>query len=270
MTAFISVRSPITSFAIVNLNGTVDWMVAQRQALLAWTGHALSISPTVNRKMSLAHWGNSYVSGRGLLALAGKGQVYSVELKSGEQFIAHPSNILGYTVNQKPPRPYRFKSSSLRLQVPSLDLGRLVPDTKFFRVMRESETWKGISLFLFTLRTWSRRTIWGDRLFLQFEGPATLLVQSRASRMSDVLTTRDVNEMADSPAGVTQEAVVLLRTGKTEGDAPASTSPSSAAPGHSSPPLPSSSPQPGRISVASIRRDGKVDIQEAKDFQEFR
>jgi hypothetical protein len=51
MTAFISVRSPITSFAIVNLNGTVDWMVAQRQALLAWTGHALSISPTVNRKM---------------------------------------------------------------------------------------------------------------------------------------------------------------------------------------------------------------------------
>jgi hypothetical protein len=99
--------------------------------------------------------------------------VYSVELKSGEQFIAHPSNILGYTVNQKPPRPYRFKSSSLRLQVPSLDLGRLVPDTKFFRVMRESETWKGISLFLFTLRTWSRRTIWGDRV--SFEDSAQSL-----------------------------------------------------------------------------------------------
>src|SRR5438128_71701 len=51
ITALISTKSPITSFAVVHLNGTVDWMVAQRQALLAWTGHTLSVKPTVNRKM---------------------------------------------------------------------------------------------------------------------------------------------------------------------------------------------------------------------------
>lgn len=87
--------------------------------------------------------------------------------------------------------------------------------------------------------------------------------------MSDVLTTRDVNEMADAPAGVTQEAVVLPQTSKAESDASASTGPSSTAPVHSSR-APLSWLQSGRLSVASIRRDGKVDIQEAKDFQEFR
>jgi hypothetical protein len=45
------------------------------------------------------------------------------------------------------------------------------------------------------------------QLFLRFEGPATLLLQSRASRLSDVLTLRDVDEIADSPPGAVQDAV---------------------------------------------------------------
>lgn len=51
VSALISTKSPITSFAVVHLNGTIDWMIAQRQALLAWTGHTLSISPTINRRL---------------------------------------------------------------------------------------------------------------------------------------------------------------------------------------------------------------------------
>lgn len=51
VSALISTKSPITSFAVVHLDGTIDWMVAQRQALFAWTGHTLSISPTINRKL---------------------------------------------------------------------------------------------------------------------------------------------------------------------------------------------------------------------------
>lgn len=49
--ALISVRSPVTSFAVLHLNGSVDWIVAQRTALLAWTGHALNIKPTLNKKL---------------------------------------------------------------------------------------------------------------------------------------------------------------------------------------------------------------------------
>lgn len=39
------------------------------------------------------HWGNSEVTGRGLIALAGKGQIYSIDLKEGEQYIAHPGYV---------------------------------------------------------------------------------------------------------------------------------------------------------------------------------
>ena len=51
VSALIATKSPITSFAVVHLNGTIDWMIAQRQALLAWTGHTLSINPTINRRL---------------------------------------------------------------------------------------------------------------------------------------------------------------------------------------------------------------------------
>ena len=191
-------------------------MVAQRKALLAWTGHTLSVSPSINREMSLAHWGNTEVTGRGLVALAGPGQIYQLDLKSGEEYVAYPGNVVAYTITQHPPIPYRFKSSNLRFQIPNLGLGYLVPDTKFFRVMRETDTWKAIANLFFNLRTTARRTIWGDRLFLKFHGPATILLSSRATRISDVLTSRDVNEIADSPAGAAQAAVTLTGTSKNE------------------------------------------------------
>jgi hypothetical protein len=169
--------------------------------------------------MSLAHWGNTEVTGRGLVALAGPGQIYQVTLKPGEEYVAHPGNVVAYTITQNPPLPYRFRASNLRFQILNLGLGYLVPDTKFFRVMQDSSIWSGLKKLLFGLRTAARRTIWGDRLFLQFKGPTTLLLSSRASRISDVLTSRDINEIADSEAGVAQSAVMLLRTPKEE-DAP--------------------------------------------------
>ncbi|THC98849.1 hypothetical protein EYZ11_001696 [Aspergillus tanneri] len=194
----------ITSFAVVHLNGSVDWMVAQRQALLAWTGRSLSVRPTVNRSLSLAHWGSSEVTGRGLLALVGTGQLYSIELKAGEQYIVHPSNVVAYTISSNPPRPYRFKSTTLKFQVPGLkSLPKFVQDSKFIRDMSDSNTWKTTMRILHKIRTWSRMTIWGDRLFLQFDGPTTIILQTRGPRINEVLTSQEVNEIADSPRGLT-------------------------------------------------------------------
>lgn len=50
-TALISTKSKVTSMVVVHLDGRLDWMVAQRNALLAWTGHNLTLSPRVNTKM---------------------------------------------------------------------------------------------------------------------------------------------------------------------------------------------------------------------------
>ena len=164
----------------------------------------------------------------------------------------YSSNVLAYSVTPNPPLPYRLKSSVLRLQIPNMSLSRLIPNTKFFRVMRETPTWRAITNFAFTLRTWSRRTILGDRLFLHFRGPTIVLLQTRASRLSDVLTTRDVNEIADTPAGAVQAAVTLTASNPHEKDSVrAPTTPTI---------------NKTRMSFASIGQDGKVKFEEKDDL----
>jgi uncharacterized protein (AIM24 family) len=91
VTALVATKSPISSIVTVNLDGRQDWIISQRQALLAWTGHTLSLKPQYNVKLGLAHWGNTYITGRGLLALVGSGQIYQVQLKAGESYVAHPA-----------------------------------------------------------------------------------------------------------------------------------------------------------------------------------
>ncbi|KAI9670072.1 MAG: Altered inheritance of mitochondria protein 24, mitochondrial [Trizodia sp. TS-e1964] len=252
--ALISTKSPITSCAVVRLDGTIDWMIAQRRALLAWTGHSITINPMANTKLSLAHWGNSQVTGRGLVALVGKGQIFQITLKAGEEYVAHPSNIVAYTVTRNPPLPYRLKSSTLQLQIPGLSFASFLPDTKFFRVMGNSDTWKSVARIFFSLRTWSRRTIWGDRLFLQFYGPTTILLQSRASRLSDVLSSRDINEIADAPPGAIQAAVTLAKAKEEASESKPAATKIDHAPS---------------LHVASVGPGGKVKFQDADNFKSF-
>ncbi|THV44859.1 hypothetical protein BGAL_0566g00020 [Botrytis galanthina] len=212
--ALVSTKNPITSMEVLHLDGREDWMVTQRDALLAWTGHRLSVSPTMNRSMSIAHWGNTQITGRGLVALAGAGRIYEITLKEGEEFVAHPGNVVAYTMNQNRPLPYRLKASILKLQIPTLGFSKLLPDIKFFRVMQQTDSWNFVKRIAFTLRTAMRRTIWGDRLFLQFRGPTTLLMSTRATRISDVLTNKDINEIADAPPGAVTEAIELAKEPK--------------------------------------------------------
>jgi uncharacterized protein (AIM24 family) len=166
VTALISTKSPISSIVTVHLDGRQDWLITQRQALLAWTGQTLSLKPQYNTKLGLAHWGNTYVTGRGLLALVGSGQLYQVQLKVDESYVAHPSHVVAYTASATPPLPFRFQSSRLRLQVPDLGFGTLLQRVRFFRVMSKTATWRALLTMLNTLKTWLRRSIWGDRVSL--------------------------------------------------------------------------------------------------------
>lgn len=164
VTALLSTQSPISSIVTVHLDGRQDWIISQRQALLAWTGQTLSLKPQYNAKLGLAHWGNTYVTGRGLLALAGSGQIYQVQLKAGESYVAHPSNVVAYTASATPPLPFRFASSSLRFNVPDLGFGSLLQNVRFFREMSRTAAWRTTASVFHTLKTWLRRSIWGDRV----------------------------------------------------------------------------------------------------------
>lgn len=68
-------------------------------------------------------------------------------------------------MSSNPPRPYRFKSTTLKFQVPGLKtLPRMIQNTEFIRNMSGTETWKTVMNIFHKLRTWSRMTIWGDRV----------------------------------------------------------------------------------------------------------
>jgi uncharacterized protein (AIM24 family) len=250
ITALISTKSPTTTFTVLHLDGTTDWMVAQRSALLAWTGHTLSVTPRIQHNLPLAHWGSSELTGRGLAALSAPGHIYQLTLSEGEEFTAHPSNVVAYTITRTPPLPFRFKSSGIRFQVPSVTA--LLDNIKFFRSMRTTETYKFLSRVLYSLRTTTRRTIWGDRLFLHFKGPTTILMSSRGARISDVFTRDQVNEIADAPAGVVAEAVDVVTNPKPIEEAPVKVN------------------EPNvRINVASVGKDGKVEFADAKNLNDF-
>ncbi|KAI0965534.1 mitochondrial biogenesis AIM24-domain-containing protein [Xylaria arbuscula] len=250
LTAIISTKSPTTTFSVLHLDGTTDWIVAQRRALLAWTGYTLAVTPRIQHRLPLAHWGSSELTGRGLAALSAPGHIYQLTLGDGEEFVAHPANVVAYTVTKQPPQPFRFKSSSIRFQIPSVTTW--LETTKFFRNMRQTETYKFLTRVFYSLRTTARRTIWGDRLFLQFRGPMTILMSSRASRISDVLTNADVNEIADAPAGAVPTAVELATKPKV---AEEPTKPQDVA--------------NVKISVASVGQDGKVQFQDTKNLKDF-
>lgn len=139
---------------------------------------------------------------------------------------------------QHAPQPYRFKSSTLKLQIP--DVMSLLPSTRFFNTVRESSAWRFLATTAFSVRTWTRRSIWGDRLFLRFQGPANILVQSRGARLTDSFTARDVNEVADAPAGVVQSASSPKPVKSEKTAEPVS--------------------QPVQISYATVKKDGEVDF----------
>lgn len=236
---------------MLHLDGTTDWIVAQRNALLAWTGHTLSPSAKIQSRLSLAHWGSTHLTGRGLAALAAPGQVYKLTLGDGEELVAHPGSVVAYAVSRHAPQPFRFKSAGgLRLQLPSLPAS-WTPKWEWLEAVRNSEAYKFLGRVLYSLRTVSRRTIWGDRLFLQFRGPGTLLMSSRGVRVSDVLTTDQVNEIADAPAGALREALQPakeakpLEAGETKTEAPVS-----------------------KIEVTKGERDGKVTFEDSKSLKE--
>ncbi|KAI1280234.1 mitochondrial biogenesis AIM24-domain-containing protein [Xylaria sp. FL0933] len=250
LTALISTKSPTNTFTVLHLDGTTDWIVSQRKALLAWTGYTLAVTPRIQRRLPPAYWGSSELTGRGLAALSAPGHIYQLTLADGEEFVAHPANVVAYTITKQPPVPFRFKSPSIKFQIPSVTAW--LETTKFFQNMRQTETYKFLTRVAYSIRTTARRTIWGDRLFLQFRGPMTILMSSRGARISDVLTNAEVNEIADAPAGAVPAAIEQATKPKVT-EEPAKTQDVANV----------------KISVASVGQDGKVEFQDRKNLKEF-
>ncbi len=91
------------------------------------------------------------------------------------------------------------------------------------------------------------------QLFLQFHGPTTILLQTRAARLNDVFSNRDVNEVADIAPG-TSITNLLPKTAESEG-----------LPGEKT--TPPTNIQRTRMTSTSVGSDGKVKFESAKETE---
>lgn len=91
------------------------------------------------------------------------------------------------------------------------------------------------------------------QLFLQFHGPSTILLQSQASRLSDILSSEEVNEIADTPPGAVRVAMKELSVKDDSRDSAVQ---------ETKPPGPISTP---RMNIASIGPDRKVTFETTKE-----
>ncbi len=80
----------------------------------------------------------------------------------------------------------------------------------------------------------------------------TILMSSRASRVSDVLTNAEINEIADAPAGAVRAAIESATKPKVT-EEPANPQDAASV----------------KISVASVGQDGKVQFEDARNLKEF-
>lgn len=99
---------------------------------------------------------------------------------------------------------------------------------------------------------------------MQFDGPATVLVQSRGPRLNDVLSAHEVNEIAGTPRGLTSlPAPAKGKQGKLTGDA------------MQEPDITRSiedivqEVKEISQSVATIRKDGKVEVKQVGKTKEL-
>src|SRR6201992_3690507 len=90
LTAIIGTNSISTSMSTINLDGRIDWIVSQRNALVARTGQALLVKPKINFQLNPAYWGNTLLTGRGLVAVVGRGQIYQINLTAEDEYVVHP------------------------------------------------------------------------------------------------------------------------------------------------------------------------------------
>lgn len=255
---------------MLRLDGTTDWKIVQSKSLLAWSGSTLLLHPAIrdSHSISLATWGSTTCSGRGLLALEGKGNIFSVTLAGKESYVVHPSNVLAYSSSTsesqlRPPTPYRFKHSALSLTIPSYPFTDFFPQSRFLTNLQNSDTWVFLSKLFQRIRTWLRRRIWGDRLFYQFTGPTTIIIQSRASHLRDVLADRDVNNIAHVPPGKVQETLDRQLSADKQSEAGEQQKISVQSNG----PLTTTIRKPTKLSIATVQRDGVVRVEETPDFQ---
>lgn len=177
-TALVGTKSTATSFAVLELDGRFDWNLIAKDALLLWCGVKAETRQQGIGKSLLRV--STSLTGRGSAVVSGSGQIYQIVLEQGDSYILHPSNVLAYA--ESCPEPQQVKLQNLKISLPFKvpSLSNFLLKYEFFRVMSAQPFWTYTKRFGLAVRRFFRNLIWGDQLFVRFQGPTTILLQSRS------------------------------------------------------------------------------------------
>lgn len=176
-TALIGTKADATSFAVLDLDGRYDWNLIAKSSLLSWCGlqaqaRQFGLGKSLLRTSML-------LTGRGSAVVAGNGQIYQVVLQPGESYIVNAQHIIGYAESCPEPQQIKLQSLSISLTRRLPSLSNFLLKYEFFRVMSVQPFWIYTKRFGKYIRKLVKTAIWGDQSFVRFQGPTTILLQSR-------------------------------------------------------------------------------------------
>ncbi|KAI4210179.1 MAG: hypothetical protein LQ351_006933 [Letrouitia transgressa] len=141
--------------------------------------------------MGLGNRGSSEITGRGLLAIAGRGSISQIKLEVNENYVVHP-------------RLQPYFRSTVAIQAPNFFISTAGSGPWIVHFTRSNRAFPDRARIIYlaingTLPVQFTNLV--KETYLGRSRPVTILLQTRGGKSTDILTTRDINDIADTPAG---------------------------------------------------------------------
>jgi uncharacterized protein (AIM24 family) len=162
----------------VETNSSTQWIIAQRKALLGWTGTA-----TVGPHPGFSAWSSIKASGAGEIAIVGQGQLFQVEVAEGEQIELNPSNVVAYTEPSEKGQLRRVPLKLINLDLPVLE-SLISRWTTRLPAVNHVRNW---------VATAATKLRIGDRLALRVKGPCAVLVQTHSTPVRELFSSEELD-----------------------------------------------------------------------------
>ncbi|ODQ80690.1 hypothetical protein BABINDRAFT_7394 [Babjeviella inositovora NRRL Y-12698] len=113
------------SFATIHVKNQT-WVVNNKDSIIAWSGSSLELSSANLRTLvsgkNLSNFTSISTSGQGTLAVSGQGQLFTMNLKSGESMLINPGSVIAHTVEAQEEASrivfHRLKSQKFSFLIP--------------------------------------------------------------------------------------------------------------------------------------------------------
>uniref|UniRef100_A0A060TFV4 Altered inheritance of mitochondria protein 24, mitochondrial n=1 Tax=Blastobotrys adeninivorans TaxID=409370 RepID=A0A060TFV4_BLAAD len=162
------------SLAVITLDGTIDWVIAAKNALHSFTGEQLIVnSKGPFRLRNRPRYVHTFLSGRGTVALSSKGDMYKVSLEQGERFLVLRDSLVAYSLD----------SNNRNAGIPQLksiphSLGEKADQPVVYDDVNES-LWDKAKRYSSAVLSFVYRLVHADSgRYVEVKGPATVLLQS--------------------------------------------------------------------------------------------